>query len=271
MSARIEARLRAAAARGGAIVPFVVLGDPDLTTSDRLLRALCEGGADCLELGLPFSDPPADGPVIQAADVRALDAGTRVDDCFTLLRAHAERSDVPVSLLVYWNLVLQRGVDRFYADCAAAGVDAVLVADLPLEHSGEAVAAARTHGVAPVFLATPVSSDARIRALSERAAGYLYVTARVGVTGDRADEGGADPQLTAEIARLRGLSDLPLLCGFGISGPESVRRVLDAGADGAIVGSAVVRRVAEHAGDAEAAAAAVRAFVASLVAAARER
>lgn len=271
MSERIRQRIEQARARGGAIVPFVVLGDPGLAASDRILRALVDAGADCLEFGLPFSDPPADGPVIQAADVRALQAGVRVDDCFDLLRAHAARSDVPVSLLVYFNLVLQRGVDRFYADCAGAGVDAVLIADLPLEHSAEVVEAARSHGVAPVFLTTPVSDDARIAALAAQAGGYLYVTARVGVTGETADDGSADPALSAEINRLRGLTDLPLLCGFGISGPASVRRVLAAGADGAIVGSAVVRRIAEHVGDAEAAAAAVGDFVRSLVRAARER
>jgi tryptophan synthase alpha chain len=260
--ARLADRLASLRAAGRfAVVPFVVLGDPDVETSDALLTALCDGGADVLELGLPFSDPPADGPVIQAADVRALGAGVTVDDCFALLAAHRARSEVPVSLLVYWNLVLQRGVERFYADCASAGVDAVLVADLPLEHSDEMLGPARAHGVAPVLLATPLSSDARLRAVAAAADGYLYVTARVGITGER---GAVDAGLGAEIARVRAASALPLLCGFGVAGPEQLRAVRAAGADGAIVGSATVRRVASHLGDRAAMVNAVRDFVAEL-------
>jgi tryptophan synthase alpha chain len=244
---RLRRRLLELRAEGrGALVPFVVLGDPDIETSDALIQALVRGGADALELGLPFSDPPADGPVIQAADVRALQAGVRVDDCFELLRRHAQRSDVPVSLLVYWNLVLQRGVDRFYADCAAAGVDAVLVADLPLQEADEALLAARKHGVAPVLLATPLSSDARLRAIAAVADGYLYVTARIGVTGAVS---GIDAGLKAELARIAALTDLPLLCGFGIGGPAEVAAVLAAGAHGAIVGSALVRHIESNLGD----------------------
>lgn len=259
---RLRQRLLDLRAQGrGALVPFVVLGDPDLETSDALLQALVRGGADALELGLPFSDPPADGPVIQAADVRALQAGIRVDDCFALLRRHAARSDVPVSLLVYWNLVLQRGVDRFYADCAASGVDAVLVADLPLQEADEALAAARKHGVAPVLLATPLSSDARLRAVAAVADGYLYVTARIGVTGAVS---GVDAGLRAELARISALTDLPLLCGFGIGGPAEVAAVLAAGAHGAIVGSALVRHIEAHLGDRAQMLGAVDQFVRSL-------
>ncbi len=262
---RIAAAIARAKAQGrGAIVPFVVLGDPDLDTSDGLLRAMVEGGADALELGLAFSDPPADGPVIQAAATRALRAGVRVDDAFALLRRHAERSAVPVSLLVYWNLVLQRGVERFYGECAAAGVDAVLVADLPLEEATAALEAARRHGVAAVLLVTPLTSESRLRAVAAAGSGYLYVAARVGVTGERS---GVEAGLAHEIARIRAVSTLPLLCGFGIAGPTEVRAVAEAGADGAIVGSAVARRIEAHLGDPAAMINAVRSFVGELRAA----
>ncbi len=262
---RLAAAIAHARTQGrAAVVPFVVLGDPDLDTSDGLLRAMVEGGADALELGLAFSDPPADGPVIQAAATRALRAGVRVDDAFAMLRRHAERSEVPVSLLVYWNLVLQRGVERFYGECAAAGVDAVLVADLPLEEATSALEAAGRHGVSAVLLVTPLTSEARLRAVAAAASGYLYVAARVGVTGERA---GVEAGLAAELARIRAVTALPLLCGFGIAGPTEVRAVVAAGADGAIVGSAVARHIEAHLGDPAATVEAVRSFVGALRAA----
>ncbi|MBI3618767.1 tryptophan synthase subunit beta [Candidatus Peregrinibacteria bacterium] len=164
-------------------VPFVVLGDPDRKRSVEIIRALVESGADALELGFPFSDPSADGSVVQAADVRALQAGIRIDDCFEMLREIRTFTSMPIGLLVYYNLVLQRGVENFYRDCAESGVDSVLIADLPLEHASEVVPIAKAHGIAQVFLVSEVTTDDRLKKIAEIAEGYLYVVSYLGVTG----------------------------------------------------------------------------------------
>ena len=164
-------------------IPFAVLGDPDPRRSADVVRTLIEHGADALELGFPFSDPPADGPVIQAADCRALQAGTRVDDCFRILREIRGIADIPVGLLIYYNLMLRRGIDRFYRECAEAGVASVLVADLPLEHANEILPAASRHGVAPVFMVSELTGPERFERIAAVARGYLYVVSYLGVTG----------------------------------------------------------------------------------------
>ncbi len=260
---RIRSRLEVLRARGeGAFVPFLVIGDPDLETSLAVADALVAAGADALEIGLPFSDPPADGPVIQAADVRALAAGTRVDDCFVWLAEVSRRHpDVPISLLIYFNLVMQQGIERFYERAAAAGVDAVLVADVPLEESAPLVAAARAHRVAPVFIASELTTDARLGALAAVADGYVYAVARVGITGE---QHAVSASLAGHISRFRAAFELPILVGFGVSSPDHVRAVLDAGADGAICGSAIVRRIADHLDDRAAMIAAIHDFAGTM-------
>ncbi|WP_437678581.1 tryptophan synthase subunit alpha [Sorangium sp. So ce131] len=249
----------------GAFIPFLMLGDPDLATSARLLRAAVEGGADALEVGIPFSDPIADGPTIQAAAVRALEAGVRPADCLELLtRFRAEVKDVPVGILTYANLVKHRDLKAFYAGVAAAGVDSVLVADVPVRESDPYVAAARAAGVAPVLIAPPNASEATLQLLAERCAAYTYCVARKGVTG-------ADEQLRlshgAIFETLRRFGAPPAVLGFGISKPEHVRDALGAGASGVISGSAVVQRVAAHLGDPEGAARSVAGFVREMKAA----
>jgi len=242
---RVVKALAALQARGeAAFMPFAVLGDPDLERSITICEAFCDAGADIIELGFPFSDPPADGPVIQASDQRALANGVTPDDCFAAIAELKRRRDPPVALLVYFNLVLQRGIDRFYADAAAAGVDAILVADVPLEHSGALVTAGRAHGVAPVFIATHLSTEARLRRIAEVADGYIYVAARLGITGE---QDVVDSRLAGTVARVKATTGLPALAGFGIASPDHVRQVLAAGADGAICGSAFVRRIEAHA------------------------
>ena len=228
-------------------VPFVVLGDPDMDSSSHILDALVEGGADALELGLPFSDPVADGPVIQAADVRALDAGFRMEGGWALLTAfRAVHPDVPVGLLVYANLVVARGMDAFYAAAAAAGVDSVLVADVPtLEAAPFSVAAIR-HGVDPVLIATPTCSDAVIDRIAALGRGYTYLVSRVGVTGV---DSVAATDHAALIGRLITRRAPPPLLGFGIATPAHVRAARTSGVVGVISGSAVVARIAAHLGD----------------------
>lgn len=242
--ARYSAMFETLAARGeGAFIPFAMLGDPDPARSLGAVRSLAAAGADALELGLPFSDPVADGPVIQAAAARALRAGVRQADCWKLVaQVRNEFPEIPIGLLVYANLVCHRDPARFYQAAAGAGVDSVLVADLPVSESAEVAAAARAHGIAPVFIAPPNADPARLAAIAAAGEGYTYVTSREGVTG-------ADERLHRDqsrlIAGLKALGAPPPVLGFGISTPEHVRTALAMGAAGAISGSAVVSRLAK--------------------------
>ena len=249
----------------GAFGAFLMLGDPDPDTSLALLDALVEGGADMVELGIPFSDPVADGPVIQAAAVRAMTAGVTPGRCFEILAAfRARHPRIPVGLLTYANLVLARGRESFYRRCADAGVDSVLVADVPAREAEPFVGAARDHGVSPVLIAaanTPPETLRKIAALSE---GYVYCVSRVGVTGTER-EMVLDHRSLFESLEAAGAP--PPVLGFGISRPEHVRAALDAGAAGVISGSAIVRLAASQ-GDQRMA---VRDFVAGLKAATGEK
>ena len=255
---RLTSTLQRLRDRGeGAFIPFLMLGDPTVDRSTALLEQLIAGGADMLELGLPFSDPPGDGPVIQAAGQRALASGMTTAQAFGIIRHIRARHDLPISLLCYYNVVLQYGIDNFYRDAAAAGVDAVLIADLSLEESTPTVTAARQHGVDPVCMVSELTSDARLARIAQVAGGYLYIVAHVGVTGEQSTLTAA---LEPLLARCRQHSTLPLFVGFGISNPTHVREALGAGADGVICGSAVVRRVAETLNDTNASLPNIRAF-----------
>lgn len=243
--ARYAAMFRGLGERGeGAFIPFAMLGDPDPARSLAAIRTLASSGADALELGLPFSDPVADGPVIQAAAARALKHGVRRADCWQIVaQLREECPALPIGLLVYSNLVLHRAEpDRFYADASAAGVDSVLVADLPVVESAAIADAARSNGIAPVFITPPNADDDRLAAIAAAGEAFTYVTSREGVTG-------ADERLRRDqsdlIARLKALGAPPPVLGFGISTPDHVRAALAMGAAGAISGSAVVRRIPE--------------------------
>ena len=235
------ARLRNA--NEGAFIPFAMLGDPDPARSLELVRTLARSGADALELGLPFSDPVADGPVIQAAASRALAAGVRRADCWRLVRGvRDEFPELPIGLLVYANLVCHRDPAVFYREAADAGVDSVLVADLPVSESAPVAAAARAAGIAPVFIAPPNADDTRLSTIAAAGEAYTYVTSREGVTGT--DERLGRGQ-SGVIGRLKQLGAPPPVLGFGIATPEHVRIALAMGAAGAISGSAVVRLAAD--------------------------
>jgi tryptophan synthase alpha chain len=242
----------------GAFGAFAMLGDPDPAASASILDSLVEGGADMIEVGIPFSDPVADGPVIQAAAVRALAAGTRTTDCFRLLgEFRSRRPEVPVGILTYANLVVARGLEAFYRAAAASGVDSVLVADVPLIEAAPFLAAARSAGVAPVLIAAPNTPADRLARIAAEGAGYTYCVARAGVTG-------ADAQVRFAgdvIAALVAANAPPPVLGFGISRPEHVRSALEAGAEGVISGSAIVERIARGED--------VRSFVAEMKAATR--
>ena len=247
-AARYESMFaRLAAKNEGAFVPFAVLGDPHPAASLEIVRTLARSGADALELGIPFSDPVADGPAIQSADIRALSAGTRVEDAWSIVAGvRAEFPELPIGLLVYANLVLHAGAATFYERAAAAGVDSVLVADAPLIESAPLEQSAAQHGIAPVLIAPPNASDDRLHEIGARSRGYVYVTSRSGVTGvESASELRADA--THVIRRLPARAAPPLL-GFGIGRPEHVRNALAMGAAGAISGSAIAGRIERHAG-----------------------
>ncbi len=231
----------------GAFVPFVTVGDPNKETSLNIIRALIEGGADALELGFPFSDPIADGPVIQAANIRALAANTQVQDCFDVIATiRQEYPDMPIGLLLYSNLVMAKGVERFYELAVEAGVDSVLVADVPVHQSKPFRQAAMKAGVEPIFIATPNASDDTLRAVASYGRGYTYLLSRAGVTGTET-KAGTPPK--AMIEKLALYNSAPALLGFGIATPADVKDALANGAAGAISGSKVVSIIAEHLDD----------------------
>lgn len=220
-------------------MPFTVLGDPDFESSIEVIRAYVEGGADYLELGLPFSDPPADGPVIQAAHERALASGMTTQKCFELIGRVREFTAVPIGLLVYYNLILQFGVEEFFAACRENGVNSVLVADLPLEHLAEVSAVARRNGILMVYIISELTDEERLKAILEYVDGYLYLVSYLGVTGNEAGE----DHVKEVIARVRKVSEIPIYVGFGISDVAEARKALANGANGFIVGSRLVREI----------------------------
>lgn len=231
----------------GAFVPFVTIGDPDKQTSINIISTLVEAGADALELGLPFSDPIADGPTIQKASIRALDNNITPADCFEIIAAvRAKYADVPIGLLLYSNLVLANGIEHFYASAAEAGVDSILIADVPVRESGRFVEIARNHGIKQILIAPPNASEATLQALSESSEGYTYLLGRAGVTGA---ETKAEMPASELVARLSELNVAPPLLGFGISKPEQVREAIEAGAAGAISGSATVNIIERNLDD----------------------
>jgi tryptophan synthase alpha chain len=229
--------------RGG-FIPFITTGDPDLATTERLLVELANAGADVIELGVPFSDPVADGEVIQRASERALRNGVTVHDalaCATNVRRHIE---VPLVLFSYFNPLLQFGQERLAVAAGQAGIDGVLVTDLIPEEAESWTQNLRQHRLDPIFLAAPTTSDKRLAQIAQHAPGFIYAVSRAGVTGER-DQITRDAE--ALVKRVRFVSDLPVAVGFGISTPEQLRTVWRF-AEAAVVGSAIVSQI-EKLGD----------------------
>lgn len=238
MFTRLDAEKR------GAFVPFVMIGDPDIATSEKIISQLIESGADALELGIPYSDPIADGPTIQAASIRALDSGVTPDACFGLLsRIRAKYPEVPIGLLLYSNLVMARTVPGFYEMAREAGVDSILVADVPLREAAPFLAVSKETGVAQILIAPPNATEETLEKIGEHSRGYTYLLGRAGVTGV---ETAADIPADSLIAKLREYQCAPPLLGFGISTPEQVKTAIKAGAAGAISGSATVNIIANN-------------------------
>ncbi|WES65485.1 tryptophan synthase subunit alpha [Microbacter sp. GSS18] len=238
MTSRVSAAIDAARAAGrGAFVGYLPIGYPDLQTSIEAAVTLAENGADILELGPPYSDPVMDGPIIQEATTAALAAGFKLRDTFTAVREIVRRVDVPVLVMTYWNPVLQYGVDRFADELSAAGGAGLITPDITPDAAGEWVAASTRTGLDRVFLAAPTSTEDRLRMIVENSTGFVYTVSTMGITGERAQ---LDAAARTLVARLREHGAGHACVGIGISNAEQVAGVLEY-ADGAIVGTALVR------------------------------
>ncbi|QRG80990.1 tryptophan synthase subunit alpha [Citrobacter sp. R56] len=251
----------------GAFVPFVTLGDPSVEQSLKIIDTLIAAGADALELGIPFSDPLADGPTIQEATLRAFASGVTPTQCFEMLALIRQKHpDIPVGLLMYANLVFSKGIDEFYAQCEKVGVDSVLIADVPVEESAPFHQAALRHNVAPIFICPPNADDELLRQIASRGRGYTYLLSRAGVTG--AENRAALP-LHHLVEKLKEYNAAPPLQGFGISSPEQVTGAIEAGAAGAISGSAIVKIIEKNVDKPEQMLAELKTFVTAMKAATR--
>ena len=228
-------------AGGKAFIPFVTCGDPDLEATARVVRAMAEAGADLIELGIPFSDPTAEGPVIQEANARALASGTTTDKIFELVRDLRRDVAVPMVFMTYANVVFSYGSERFITACAEAGVDGLILPDVPFEEKGDFDPLCRRYGLDLISLVAPTSED-RIAAICREASGFIYVVSSLGVTGVRSE---ITTDIGAMVRLIRANTDLPCAVGFGISTPEQARNMAGL-SDGAIVGSAIVKLIARY-------------------------
>ncbi|WP_374293725.1 tryptophan synthase subunit alpha [Sphingomonas sp.] len=258
MTRLADAFARAAAENRAALVAFVTAGDPTPAATPAILDALVAGGADIIELGMPFTDPMADGPAIQAANIRSLAAGTRTAHILSIATEFRTRHPhVPLVLMGYANPMLRRGSDWFGQACVAAGVDGVICVDIPAEEDEALGASLRAHGVAPIRLATPTTDAQRLPAVLEGAGGFLYYVSVAGITGLQQ---AAQASIEDAVSRLKDQTDLPVAVGFGIRTPDQAAAVARV-ADGVVVGSAIVDLVAQHGADAPAP---VTAYITSL-------
>ena len=239
-------RITDAFAQGKAFIPFITCGDPDLETTAKVVRAMAEAGADVIELGIPFSDPTAEGPVIQAANARALQAGTTTDRIFDLVRDLRRDVRVPLVFMTYANVVFSYGTERFLAICRDIGMDGLILPDVPYEEKDEFAPLCRQYGLDFISLITPTSED-RIAMIAREASGFVYVVSSLGVTGMRSS---ITTDIGAMVKLVRAANPaIPCAVGFGISTPEQAARMA-ALSDGAIVGSAIVNLMAKHGRDA---------------------
>ncbi len=229
-----------------ALVPFFVIGDPDEETSFELVKTAIDSGADVLELGIPFSDPVADGPTIQKADIRAMKAKMTPAKALAFIKRVSDYKPLPIGLLVYYNLVFQYGVAAFLADFKEAGGTSVLVADLSIDDADEIAPAATAVGLETVFMVTPNMTDERIQKVVEKTTGFIYTVSLLGTTGERT---GLSDRVKPLISRLKGLTQQPICVGFGISTAEHAKEVAQAGADGVIIGSRIVKFIEDNLDD----------------------
>lgn len=229
----------------GAFVPFIMLSDPTPEDAVEIISAVVEAGADAVELGVPFSDPVADGPAIQGAHVRALDGGATVEGALAQIRALRERfEDLPIGMLIYANVAYVRGLDRFYSEFRAAGADSILLPDVPVRESQPFSDAAAAAGIDPIYIAPAKASAETLEGVAANSRGYIYAISRDGVTG--AEKEATVDGLREVVDNVRSFGGAPVLLGFGISRPEHVADAIAAGAAGAITGSAITNIIAAH-------------------------
>lgn len=225
-----------------ALIPFITAGDPDLKTTAEALRVLDKSGADLIELGVPYSDPLADGPTIQAAATRALQRGVSLDDVLAMLKDVAPEVKAPIILFTYYNPILNRGIESFLKQIAEVGVKGLVVPDLPLEEAESLLKPAAEIGIEVVLLVAPTSPKERIAAIAQQSQGFIYLVSVTGVTGVRNQ---LESRVQDLLQQMRAVTDKPIGVGFGISGPEQAKTVKNWGADAVIVGSAFVQRLAQ--------------------------
>lgn len=237
--------IRKAFENGKAFIPFITCGDPDLETTAAVVRAAAANGADLIELGIPFSDPTAEGPVIQGANLRALNGGVTTDKIFDLVRNLRRDVEVPMVFMTYANVVFSYGSERFISTCREIGIDGLILPDVPYEEKEEFLPICRRYGVDLISLIAPTSED-RIAMIAREAEGFLYIVSSLGVTGVRSE---IKTDLGAIVETVRQNTDIPCAIGFGISTPEQAAKMAGI-SDGAIVGSAIVRLIGEHGKDA---------------------
>ncbi|MDD5504866.1 MAG: tryptophan synthase subunit alpha [Candidatus Omnitrophica bacterium] len=235
---RIEAKFKALKGAGRpALITYICAGDPDIKTTRRLLPALAEAGADIIEIGMPFSDPMADGPTIQMASQRALKNNVNCDMIFDMVMSVRSRQDTPLLLMGYYNPVYRYGIARFVANAKAAGIDGIIIPDLIPEESDELVLAARRHDFSTVFLASPTSGRERLKLISSKSTGFIYYVSLAGVTGARKS---LPKDMRRHVMDIKNVSSKPVCVGFGVSTPRQAKRIC-AFSDGVIVGSAIIK------------------------------
>ncbi len=231
-----------------ALIPFFVIGDPDFDTSVRIVKTAIDAGADVLELGIAFSDPIADGPTIQKADIRAMRNGITVAKALEFIRKIKDYRDIPIGLLMYYNLVYQYGIEKFFNDFHKAGVNSVLVADLSIDDADEIIAPATSAGLDTVFMVTPVTDPERVKLIASKTTGFIYTVSVLGVTGSREK---LSDTIEGLVGKLKELTSVPVCVGFGISTPEHAATIAQAGADGVIIGSKIVGLIENNLDDRE--------------------
>ena len=239
-------KIQNAFASGKAFIAFLTAGDPDLKKTEEYILAMAVAGADLIEIGIPFSDPIAEGDVIQAANIRALNAGTTLPRIFDMVRRVRKNTGVPLVFLTYINPVFKYGYERFFAECRDTGMDGIIIPDLPYEEKGELADIAAKNGIDLITLIAPTSRE-RIRSLSQGAKGFVYLVSSMGVTGVRKEIG---TDLASIVGEVRSVTDTPVAVGFGIAEPMQAKTVAQI-ADGVIVGSAIVKIIEQYGADAE--------------------